>query len=227
MKTAIDVSNYQPRDLSNLIQSYAPDTVIIRIQLPGEHIPAGYTLAQADSAHSWGVRVEAYVWGYGSVSPVWTMTEAVEMYVKMGAQGPLWLDCEADITEDWIRDAVSTGEALGVTVGIYTGYWWWKGHVTSTEFGRLPLWIAAYSTDSPKLPDGWDSYYWWQWTSDPIDQNVGGDEVDVIKVTDGLDRIWEVKTELEKIITLFPEFAPLVQRLFEGVVEIKEGTGLQ
>ena len=174
MRTAIDVSNYQPRDLSNLIQTYAPDVIIIRIQLPTEHIPPGYTHDQAASAHAWNIPVQAYVWGYGDADPVWTMVNAVRIYREISAQGPLWLDCEADIDEDWVRDAIVVGEALGVTVGIYTGFWWWQSHIVG-DFGHLPLWVADYGSTSPRLPHGWDKYVWWQWTSDPIDQNVGVD----------------------------------------------------
>ena len=226
MRTAIDVSNYQPRDLSNLIQSYAPDTVIVRIQLPQEHIPKGYTLSQSSSAHSWGVEVGAYVWGYGDADPTETMGVAVEMYALMGAKGPLWLDCEADIDEEWVRVAIETGEALGVTVGIYTGYWWWTKNI-SGDYSRLPLWIADYGVEKPRLPGGWKKYDWWQWTSEGVDQSIEGEKVDEVKVTDGLNKVWDVKEKLEKAGAVFPELLEMSKTLFDGVVEIKDGAGLQ
>lgn len=57
---------------------------------------------------------------------------------------------------------------------IYTNTTWWNecvGHDSS--FARKsPLWIARYGSTAGNLPTGWDFHTFWQYTDQPIDQNV-------------------------------------------------------
>jgi GH25 family lysozyme M1 (1,4-beta-N-acetylmuramidase) len=43
--------------------------------------------------------------------------------------------------------------------------WWNQCTGSSTAFRDAPLWIANYGTSTPTLPNGWNSWTFWQWTS--------------------------------------------------------------
>ena len=62
--------------------------------------------------------------------------------------------------QTWL-DAVET--ATGRTPLIYTSHGFWTSLGTSA-FGRYPLWIAAYGTQSPTLPAGWSAWTFWQFS---------------------------------------------------------------
>lgn len=57
---------------------------------------------------------------------------------------------------------------------IYTSTSWWSHCVGGGHrFGKtVPLWIARYSSNVGALPPGWNRYTFWQYSSDPIDQNA-------------------------------------------------------
>jgi len=46
----------------------------------------------------------------------------------------------------------------GRTPMIYTGYYFWRDFVQSTEFGAHPLVIANYSSSCPPIPEGWSRW---------------------------------------------------------------------
>jgi len=54
---------------------------------------------------------------------------------------------------------------------IYTGPAYWKEHTGTMPselndlFGEMPLWIANYKTDIPKIPSTWDKAMLWQYTA--------------------------------------------------------------
>src|SRR5436305_498109 len=52
-------------------------------------------------------------------------------------------------------------QALGKTPILYTNPSFWAGLGTSS-FGRFPLWIAEYGVTSPKIPEGWSTWTFWQ-----------------------------------------------------------------
>ncbi len=53
-------------------------------------------------------------------------------------------------------------------LGVYTGYYYWRENFKSESlqnyFGQYPLWIAAYNTDSPRIPSPWTDWLMWQYT---------------------------------------------------------------
>ncbi len=64
----------------------------------------------------------------------------------------------------------------GKTPIIYTTAGWWDACTgDSTAFGGYPLWIAEYDVSSPALPAGWNSYTFWQYTSNGDVPGVDGD----------------------------------------------------
>ena len=127
--------------------------------------------------------------------------EAANLTAALGALPPLavsplmpvtvWLDCEAgdpethvvpDGYDGYVDVLARAAEALGHTVGVYTGAWWANGRLHD---GRRPLWVSDYSDDKlwpeypdPLLPDAWSSALVWQFTSRSVefgalDLNVG------------------------------------------------------
>ncbi len=69
-------------------------------------------------------------------------------------------------------------QATGLVPIIYTGPGYWDSLGTSA-FGHYPLWIAEYGVQSPKLPNGWARWTFWQFSESgtvagisPVDQDV-------------------------------------------------------
>jgi GH25 family lysozyme M1 (1,4-beta-N-acetylmuramidase) len=67
----------------------------------------------------------------------------------------------------WIQDFVNTMVALtGRLPAIYTTADWWSQCTgNSAAFGADPLHIASYSTSVGPMPNGWNSYNVWQYSS--------------------------------------------------------------
>ena len=75
----------------------------------------------------------------------------------------------------WIKAFHDTYKArTGRWPVIYTSTSWWSHCVGGRHrFGKTaPLWVARYSTNVGALPPGWNRYTFWQYSSDPIDQNT-------------------------------------------------------
>jgi GH25 family lysozyme M1 (1,4-beta-N-acetylmuramidase) len=71
--------------------------------------------------------------------------------------------------QTWL-DRVQAG--TGKQPLIYTGKYAWDPSVQSSAYGNYPLWIAAYGQNTgavppicPDLPNGWDHWTFWQYTS--------------------------------------------------------------
>ena len=63
----------------------------------------------------------------------------------------------------------------GADAVIYTTTdWWTRCTGSSGAFAKTnPLWVARYGTKKPgTLPEGWTKATFWQYTSDPLDQDV-------------------------------------------------------
>jgi GH25 family lysozyme M1 (1,4-beta-N-acetylmuramidase) len=72
-------------------------------------------------------------------------------------------------------------ERTGVIPDLYTYIPWWRAHgSTDPIFARYPLWVAAYGLNNgkagiaPKAPRPWDSWAYWQFTSNGEVPGVGG-----------------------------------------------------
>lgn len=169
---AIDVSNYQPTDLSELIAQTGAEHVVVRLSLPGERIRPEIALAQIASAKANGCTVGGYVWAYADVDPAQTVRDALALAETAGVKLPvLWIDCEEDPGPDalWLRVAVAECRRLGVQPGIYTGSWWWDRRFGGdVEFAGLPFWLAIYDGVA-NLPDGLAGK---QYAADGVDRDV-------------------------------------------------------
>ncbi|MPY77935.1 MAG: lysozyme [Actinophytocola sp.] len=75
----------------------------------------------------------------------------------------------------WIADFHDTyRERTGRAPVIYTSTSWWNQCVGDGHgFEKtVPLWVARYADEIGDLPAGWDTHTFWQYSNDPIDQNV-------------------------------------------------------
>ncbi|HKH43591.1 MAG TPA: glycoside hydrolase family 25 protein [Thermoanaerobaculia bacterium] len=81
-------------------------------------------------------------------------------------------------------------QATGRIPMIYTDSGFWSSLGTSA-FGHYPLWIAEYGVQSPKLPAGWASWDFWQFSESGT---VAG-----ISTTVDLDVFYGTLAELESL----------------------------
>lgn len=91
---------------------------------------------------------------------------------RHGARGdlPPVLDLEDDgglsdaALQGWTRTWLRTVKRrTGRTPIIYTGPYFWESEMGNTSaFRNYPLWIAHYSTSSPRVPGGWTRWTFWQ-----------------------------------------------------------------
>lgn len=187
----LDVSNYQPRDLTGLIHQYDISHVIVRLWLPGERPDPGWALDQIWSAQGNGCTVSGYYWGYRNWEPEWSVEQALVLWQRADAgEIPcLWSDIESYADEGcpdavWTERACQAAEGSGVRGGGYLADWvidaYWGGHVPATLRAR-PAWMARY--DGRQTLEG-VSHYWaqemvlgHQWTGDPVDLSVMDKEV--------------------------------------------------
>lgn len=68
-------------------------------------------------------------------------------------------------------------ELTGMDVMIYTYPNFWLNEMgNTTEFSHLPLWLASYNnkTHPGTIPGGWDTWTFWQYTSDGKVDGYGG-----------------------------------------------------
>lgn len=70
-------------------------------------------------------------------------------------------------------------KALGRTPMIYTGPSFWNQTINS-DFSKYPLWVAEYGVTTPKIPFGWTTWNFWQYSqSGSVDGVTGSVDLDV------------------------------------------------
>lgn len=184
---ALDVSSAQPQDLSALIEQYGPSHIVVKLYSAVEAARyQAWTLAQAKSARDNGCTVGGYIWIYSSpVDPRHTVQSALDLADQAGIALPIaWLDAETYTdgsypTIDTLEAAADEVQRLGLKPGVYTGGWFWKGHLGNTpRLGDLPLWSSQYddvaSLDNVTLYGGWtrERVGGKQWSGSPVDRSV-------------------------------------------------------
>jgi GH25 family lysozyme M1 (1,4-beta-N-acetylmuramidase) len=180
LQDGIDVSNYQPADLSGLIAQYDPTHVVVRASTESSR---HRTIArqQIRSALDAGCTVSAYIWAYFDLPPAEHAADAISVMDGLPVER-YWVDCE-DVCppgklEDWLSRAVALIEARGKQSGVYTSRGWWQAHGDSHGFTRLPLWTAQWdevpTLESVVLYGGWRSAAGKQYstTGETLDRNV-------------------------------------------------------
>ncbi len=183
---AMDVSNYQPRDLSDLIHRYQVQHVVVRLWLPEEKPDPGYALDQIWSAQTNGCTVGGYYWGYALLAPEKSVEDALTLWQRanVGTIPILWPDIETYAgegcpDEDWTNRACRAAEGSGIRTGPYLADWvieqWWQRTV-GDEMRARTAWFANYN-GQPDL--NVPTNYWepanilgHQYVGSPIDLDV-------------------------------------------------------
>lgn len=147
---ALDVSSYQPTNLTGLIQQYQPQHVIVHLYTQIETPPWSHSAAQVQSALDNGCTVGGYCFLYPGTNMVHTINSAVNRCALIGLVLPiLWLDVEEfqgqNLTAPELSFAVNQCEALGVPVGLYTSNYMWSKLGNPSGFEDLPVWAAQYN----------------------------------------------------------------------------------
>lgn len=174
----IDVSNYQPADVTALVAQYNAQHVVVRASTESDQ-HRQIARQQCVTAQQAGCSIAAYIWAYFELDPVSHVKNALAT-VQGFDLATVWVDCEdgspGSQLDDWLSRAVAQIEHMGYRAGIYTGTPWWRAQGDSHGFTRLPLWIANYNgqatLDGVPLPGGWISASGHQYAGDPVDQNV-------------------------------------------------------
>lgn len=192
----IDVSNFQPRDLSGIIAEHRPQGGIVRLNVPAwEPIPDGITQDQVQSFRSHGLPVNVYGFARSDIDPIRCFNAWIDLCARMAlVSARLWIDCEI-ITDRygnvldhgpdaaWLRKVRDHARALETPIGLYTGKWWVDDHFPGgwgafREFNDLPAWVSEYDI-TPGLENVnrvWRDYGFrvigHQWSGDPIDRSV-------------------------------------------------------
>jgi hypothetical protein len=179
----LDVSNYQPRDLSGLIQQYNIQHVVVRLWLPGEKPDPGYALDQIWSALANGCTVSGYFWAYRAWEPEWSVDEALELWARAGVGQIPNLACDVESygyegcpDEAWARRAraqTHANEALACTYiadWVVDSYW---GSYVSPDFADTESWLANYNGQVvPTCPSNyWTTQVGHQFSGNPVDLN--------------------------------------------------------
>ncbi|MGO4186978.1 GH25 family lysozyme [Pseudarthrobacter sp. TAF60_1] len=88
-------------------------------------------------------------------------------YNPYNTLGNLCYNMSAGQMVSWIRDFSNTMVALtGRKPAIYTTTDWWKTCTANNSgFSDHPLHLASYATSPGSLPNGWDTYSIWQYSS--------------------------------------------------------------
>lgn len=89
---------------------------------------------------------------------------------------------------EWIAGFVSkVHQATGRFPVIYTTASWWRACTGgSSEFGKDPLWLAAYGGGAPALPSSWHQWAFRQYADNGKLAGIGPVDLDYYHPTDGL-----------------------------------------
>lgn len=201
---AIDVSNFQPRDLTQIINDVNPSHVIVRLFLPEETPSQGHSLSQLHSAKANNCTTGGYFWLYNGMNPEDSVQDALELYkwANVGKIPVLWHDIEpykyTIPTVREIREAVNYCDAQGVQPGLYIAKWVVDAYYPNgqlAEFGYLPHLLAYYDYDPDIDPQdlGYEYVLAGQQYADwPVDLDIMYKEFTEVKKEVMTPEEWEV-----------------------------------
>lgn len=127
-------------------------------------IPCGayhFFRASRDAASQARLFVDTASWQPGDLPPV------LDVELTDGAAPP---DL-ADGIRTWLE---TVREAVACTPIIYTARSFWDANL-STGFSGYPLWIAEYGVSRPVLPQGWNTWKFWQYSASGRVAGINGD----------------------------------------------------
>lgn len=172
--TGIDVSRWQHGTNINWSQVKADNVTFTFIKATeGTNYTNDYFRGDWAAAKRNGIYRGAYHFARPSVGSARSQARYFVRHAGVhGGRGdlPPVLDLESDgglsdaALRRWTRTWLETVERrTGRTPIIYTGPYFWESELgNSRAFTSYPLWIAHYSTSSPRVPGGWPRWTFWQ-----------------------------------------------------------------
>lgn len=153
MKLGVDMSKWGGPLTADEAACMVANGVQVCIVASGPGNYGEWTLQQAQAAQAAGMALEGYTfleWAYNA--RLWVRS-AIQ---RFGAARPrrLWVDVEDTSIPpplDWERyvsEALDEVRAHGLDTGVYTGRWFWAGHLGNVEtFAHEKLWNSWYDGD--------------------------------------------------------------------------------
>ncbi|MCH8815183.1 MAG: glycoside hydrolase family 25 protein [Chloroflexi bacterium] len=237
MIDGIDVSYWQGEISWSPVASVSKRFVVIRGGDGRFRDPRRVEYARAASQA--GLIVNTYHFLRWQVSAAEMADICRESYEKIQAptrqKGRLWLDAEdtdaGPKSLALLKDVIAK---LGdIPLGIYTGAWWWNPTMPADHgLGDLPLWFAHYPRNNtvhsdptesgiaPILPNGWDKWAIWQYSSTGIVPGIGP-SVDLNVAQDG---IFEGKEGEDNMAGFTDEDRKLLEKVNQNVGAVLSDT---
>ncbi|WP_460962673.1 GH25 family lysozyme [Parasphingorhabdus pacifica] len=199
----IDVSNHNGKiDWQSVAASGKKFTFVLATD--GQSFTSKTFDEQYNGAKQAGMMAGAYHFGRPSGSAVEQADRlmAVNKYTEDGKSLPPVLDLEVDPNSGgcygltsgqmhgWTQQFIDRiKEGTGQDAIVYASPSFWSQCMAgSDEFKDHPLWLASYGVDQPKVPGGWDSYDFWQYTEEGSVPGIGGD-VDLNKFNGSVEKL--------------------------------------
>ena len=174
----IDISHYQGTVTWSKVKAAGKQFAFMKATEGSSYFDPTYT-RNAAAAQSVGIYHGAYHFARPSVGSA--PSQASYYVSKAGGRTafqtagmlPPVLDLEAtgglsvSQLRTWTASWLSTVEKLtGRTPMVYCSPAFWESNLgNSTAFHHYPLWVAHYTTGSPRVPGGWPKWTFWQYTS--------------------------------------------------------------
>ncbi len=188
--SGLDVSSYQPTDLTALIQQYAAQHVVVRLYQDIESPPQSHSLDQIASVLANGCTVGVYMWLYGDIAVAQQVQSALSICPP---DAPIvWVDCElygnSHPTQVQALEAVQRIESAGLRAGIYTGDWFVEGYWGDYIGGLADraAWLAVYNgnNDLNITSKYWpySQIYGHQYRGTPVDLDCFDEAVTMITI---------------------------------------------
>jgi len=212
---SIDVADYQPRDLSQIIAAYQAKHVVVHLYIPGEGKGPQYSQAQLQSTLDNGCTPGGYVFCYRPTdSAERLLFNALEICAGMNIQLPcMWVDAEPSVygpgpDEGWLDRWFGLCDSLQTPSGIYCNIDWLSTHPYMPKYANRPLWLAYWDgiadvTQGP-VPHGWAELAGKQWevahgSLGEIDRDVFREEWTVYSAPEQPDPCADLKAENDRL----------------------------
>lgn len=190
---AIDVADYQPRNLGPLIHAYQAKHVVPHLYIPGEGKGPQYSKDQINSTRDNGATAGGYVFPYRPTDSVDVYFQnTLDLCASVGLELPVgWVDAEPSTygpgpDEQWMDSWVERSFSVGMVPGLYCNPDWFKEHPEFHKYGSMGviLWLAFWDGIADVtvgwIPEGWTQYGGKQWEVSP-DTGLGQIDRDVFR----------------------------------------------
>ena len=190
----IDVSYYQGQPDWEAVANDGIQYAITRVNHGGFMDPEFDT--NWDAIKSVGLVRGAYQYFNAGGDPV----EQANVFIdKVGQLGPGDLPGVIDVESDDGLDPSAIAESVATWVElveagtgrkpiVYTGPYFWNTFVQTDQFQEHPLWIAHYTNGCPSVPDAWNGWRLWQYSSTGAIAGISGN-VDTNRFNGSLEQL--------------------------------------